>query len=109
MKVAMLAPIAWRTPPPHYGPWELGTSLLTEGLMAHGIDVTLFATLDSQTRAVLQGMSPHGYAEDRHDGRAGMGGTARLACPCPVGRHRLSPDWLMVSATRTLHLPLSAA
>jgi glycosyltransferase involved in cell wall biosynthesis len=64
MKVAMLAPIAWRTPPRHYGPWELVTSLLTEGLVARGVDVTLFATLDSQTRGVLRGVSPHGYAED---------------------------------------------
>ena len=66
----MLAPIAWRTPPVHYGPWELITSLLTEGLVARGIDVTLFATLDSQTTATLRGISPHGYAEDPSmDGR----------------------------------------
>ena len=66
----MLAPIAWRTPPLHYGPWELVTSLLTEGLVARGIDVTLFATLDSVTGAELRGMSPHGYAEDPSmDGR----------------------------------------
>ena len=58
MKVAMLAPIAWRTPPRHYGPWELVTSLLTEGLVARGVEVTLFATLDSQTSAVLRGVSP---------------------------------------------------
>jgi glycosyltransferase involved in cell wall biosynthesis len=70
MRVAMLAPIAWRTPPRHYGPWELVTSLLTEGLVARGVDVTLFATLDSQTRAVLRGVSSHGYAEDPSmDGR----------------------------------------
>jgi glycosyltransferase involved in cell wall biosynthesis len=70
VKVAMLAPIAWRTPPVHYGPWELVTSLLTEGLVARGVDVTLFATLDSQTTAQLQGISPHGYAEDPSmDGR----------------------------------------
>jgi glycosyltransferase involved in cell wall biosynthesis len=70
MRVAMLAPIAWRTPPRHYGPWELVTSLLTEGLVARGVDVTLFATLDSQTRGVLRGVSPHGYAEDPSmDGR----------------------------------------
>jgi glycosyltransferase involved in cell wall biosynthesis len=70
MRVAMLAPVAWRTPPRHYGPWELVTSLLTEGLLARGIDVTLFATLDSQTRGVLQGTNPHGYAEDASmDGR----------------------------------------
>jgi mannose-6-phosphate isomerase-like protein (cupin superfamily) len=28
MKVAMLSPIAWRTPPRHYGPWEWIVSLL---------------------------------------------------------------------------------
>jgi glycosyltransferase involved in cell wall biosynthesis len=66
----MLAPIAWRTPPRHYGPWELVTSLLSEGLVARGIDVTLFATLDSLTSARLRGVSPHGYAEDPSmDGR----------------------------------------
>ena len=60
----MLAPIAWRTPPEHYGPWESIASLLTEGLVARGVDVTLFATLDSVTAAVLDGVCPHGYAED---------------------------------------------
>jgi glycosyltransferase involved in cell wall biosynthesis len=70
MKLAMLAPIAWRTPPRHYGPWESVTSLLTEGLVARGVDVTLFATLDSVTTATLAGVSPHGYAEDpAMDGR----------------------------------------
>ena len=66
----MLGPIAWRTPPRHYGPWELVTSLLTEGLVARGIDVTLFATLDSLTTATLDGVVPRGYAEDASvDGR----------------------------------------
>src|SRR6476619_2219316 len=69
MRVALLGPIAWRTPPVHYGPWELVTSLLAEGLVARGVDVTLFATLDSLTSATLDGVSPHGYAED-----AGMDG-----------------------------------
>jgi glycosyltransferase involved in cell wall biosynthesis len=70
MKIAMLGPIAWRTPPRHYGPWELITSLLTEGLVARGIDVTLFAALDSVTAAKLDGVSPRGYEEDADlDGR----------------------------------------
>ncbi|MDE0877866.1 MAG: glycosyltransferase family 4 protein, partial [Sphingomonas bacterium] len=64
MKIAMLAPIAWRTPPRHYGPWELVTSLLTEALVARGVDVTLFATLDSQTNATLAGVVPAAYSED---------------------------------------------
>ena len=65
MKIAMLAPIAWRTPPVHYGPWELVTSLLTEELIRKGIDVTLFATADSLTAATLSSVSPRGYEEDR--------------------------------------------
>jgi glycosyltransferase involved in cell wall biosynthesis len=64
MKIAMLAPIAWRTPPRQYGPWELVTSLLTEALVARGVDVTLFATLDSQTAARLDGVVPAPYSED---------------------------------------------
>jgi len=70
MKVALLGPIAWRTPPLHYGPWELITSLLAEGLTARGVDVTLFATLDSVTKAALDGVSPTGYEESAElDGR----------------------------------------
>jgi len=65
MKVAMLSPIAWRTPPRHYGPWENVVSLLTEGLVARGLDVTLFATGDSQTAATLSSVCPTGYEEDR--------------------------------------------
>ena len=64
MRIARLAPIAWRTPPRHYGPWELVTSLLTEALVARGVDVTLFATLDSVTAARLDGVVPASYNED---------------------------------------------
>ncbi len=64
MKIAMIAPIAWRTPPRHYGPWELVTSLLTEALVAKGIDVTLFATRDSATSGTLAGVVPAPYEED---------------------------------------------
>ncbi len=68
--MALLGPIAWRTPPVHYGPWELITSLLAEGLTARGVEVTLFATLDSVTKATLDGVAVHGYEEDPDlDGR----------------------------------------
>ena len=60
----MLAPIAWRTPPHHYGPWELATSMLTEALVRRGVDVTLFATLDSETGGRLEGVVPRPYNED---------------------------------------------
>jgi glycosyltransferase involved in cell wall biosynthesis len=64
MRIAMLSPIAWRTPPRHYGPWESVVSTLTEGLVKRGVDVTLFATLDSETKATLRGVCPRGYEED---------------------------------------------
>src|SRR5438105_2278319 len=60
----MLAPISWRVPPRNYGPWEQFASLLTEGLVERGVDVTLFATADSITRARLIGTAPTGYSED---------------------------------------------
>jgi glycosyltransferase involved in cell wall biosynthesis len=60
----MLAPISWRVPPRHYGPWEQFVSLLTEGLVARGVDVTLFATADSITSARLVAVTPTGYSED---------------------------------------------
>ena len=70
MKVALLGPIAWRTPPRHYGPWELVTGLLADGLAERGIDVTLFATLDSVTLAHLAGICERPYEDDdRIDGR----------------------------------------
>ncbi len=63
MKIALLAPIAWRTPPRRYGPWEQVASALTEGLVKRGLAVTLFATADSLTRAELRATAPSGYAE----------------------------------------------
>lgn len=65
MRVAILSSIAWRTPPRQYGPWEQVASYLTEGLVDKGIDVTLFATTDSVTRARLEGTCDTPYAEDR--------------------------------------------
>ncbi len=69
MKVAMLAPIAWRTPPRQYGPWERVASLLTEELVRCGIDVTLFATKDSLTHAKLEAVCAKGYAEAKIDAK----------------------------------------
>ena len=65
MKIGMLSPIAWRTPPRHYGPWENVVFLLTEALVKRGIDVTLFATGDSLTSARLRAVCKKGYEEDR--------------------------------------------
>jgi glycosyltransferase involved in cell wall biosynthesis len=64
MRIALLGPIAWRTPPRAYGPWEQCVSLLAEGLAEHGVDVTLFATLDSVSQAKLDGVCQRPYNED---------------------------------------------
>ncbi|MGB3151363.1 MAG: glycosyltransferase family 4 protein [Maribacter sp.] len=64
MKIAMLSPIAWRTPPKNYGPWEQVASVLTEALVKKGLNVTLFATGDSITSGKLQSVCATPYAED---------------------------------------------
>lgn len=66
MRIAMLSSISWPTPPTGYGPWELVTSLLTEALVARGVDVTLFATQNSHTAGTLEGVAPRGYSEPPH-------------------------------------------
>jgi glycosyltransferase involved in cell wall biosynthesis len=63
-RVAVLSPVAWRTPPRQYGAWETVASNITEGLVARGWDVTLFATADSITRARLHAVVEKGYEED---------------------------------------------
>ena len=60
----MLSPVAWRTPPRQYGAWETVASNITEGLVARGWDVTLFASGDSVTRAHLHAVVDRGYEED---------------------------------------------
>jgi glycosyltransferase involved in cell wall biosynthesis len=64
LRIAVLAPIAWRVPPVHYGPWEQFASLLTEGLVARGHHVTLFASADSLTTATLSSVTPGGWSDD---------------------------------------------
>lgn len=64
LRIGMLAPISWRVPPRHYGPWEKIVSDLTEGLGARGVEVTLFATADSLTKAKLHAVCPRPYSED---------------------------------------------
>lgn len=64
IRLAILSPISWRTPPRHYGPWENVVSLLSERLVQLGVDVTLFATGDSETSANLRWVAPRSYSED---------------------------------------------
>jgi glycosyltransferase involved in cell wall biosynthesis len=63
-RVAILSPVAWRTPPRQYGAWETVASNIAEGLAGRGWDVTLFATGDSITGGHLQAVIDQGYEED---------------------------------------------
>src|ERR1051326_7198942 len=64
-RVAVLSPVAWRTPPRQYGAWETVAGNIAEGLVARGWQVTLFATRDSVTHARLHSVVDRGYEEDR--------------------------------------------
>jgi len=66
LRIAHIAPVATTIPPPKSGSVETMTSLLTEGLVARGHDVTLYATADSKTSARLNAIYPHGYWHDEH-------------------------------------------
>ena len=66
LRIGMIAPVSWRTPPGGYGPWELATHTLTEALVARGRDVTLFAAAGSQTAGRLVETTPAALSEAPH-------------------------------------------
>lgn len=65
MRIAVLSPCHWRTPPRLHGPWEQIASVITEELVRRGHDVTLYATADSVTSARLRSIVPHPLLEER--------------------------------------------
>ncbi|MHB1275454.1 MAG: glycosyltransferase family 4 protein [Candidatus Humimicrobiaceae bacterium] len=66
-RIAILSPVAWRTPPRKYGAWETVASNICEGLVEKGWkNVTLFATGDSITKAKLHSVIDTGYEEDQN-------------------------------------------
>src|SRR5699024_6278982 len=64
MRIAQLAPLAETIPPPHYGGTERIVYHLTEELVRQGHDVTLFASGDSTTSAVLKSVYPRSLRTD---------------------------------------------
>jgi glycosyltransferase involved in cell wall biosynthesis len=66
LRVALLAPISWPTPPPGYGPWEQVAANIARGMTARGADVTLFATGNSQAGSLVESVVPIGINEDGH-------------------------------------------
>ncbi len=66
LRLAVLAPIAWPTPPPGYGPWEQIAFNIADGMRRRGLDVTLFATGNSQFDGRVASVLPIGANEDRN-------------------------------------------
>lgn len=64
LRIAQVAPVARAIPPARSGSVEAVTSALTEGLVARGHDVTLFATAGSRTGARLHAIFDKGYGEN---------------------------------------------
>jgi glycosyltransferase involved in cell wall biosynthesis len=65
LRLAVLAPISWPTPPPGYGPWEQVAANIANGMAARGADVTLFATGNSRIDGRVNAVVPVGINEDR--------------------------------------------
>ncbi|MBW4520966.1 MAG: glycosyltransferase family 4 protein [Scytolyngbya sp. HA4215-MV1] len=64
MRIAQVAPLWERVPPPAYGGIELVVSLLTDELVRRGHEVTLFASGDSITLAKLESVHPRALRLD---------------------------------------------
>jgi glycosyltransferase involved in cell wall biosynthesis len=64
MRIAQIAPLWERVPPPAYGGIELVVGLLTDELVRRGHDVTLFASGDSVTLAKLESVYPRAIRLD---------------------------------------------
>ncbi len=64
LRLAVLASIAWPSPPPGYGPWEQIAFNTADGMRRRGADVTLFATGNSRFDGKLCSVVPVGINED---------------------------------------------
>lgn len=64
MRIAEISTLARPVPPPGEGSIESLVSVITEGLVRRGHEVTLFATADSKTSARLQSPVEGSYAGD---------------------------------------------
>jgi glycosyltransferase involved in cell wall biosynthesis len=63
MRIAILSPVWFAVPPTGYGGIELIVSLLADGLVDAGHEVTLFASGDSLTKANLESVFPKAPSE----------------------------------------------
>lgn len=79
MRIAQIAPLWERVPPPAYGGIELIVGLLTDELVNRGHEVTLFASGDSITRAKLSAVHPQALRLDPNVRECGIYEMLQLA------------------------------
>ena len=75
MRIAILSPVWFPVPPTRYGGIEWIVSLLADGLVERGHDVTLFASGDSKTSTTIR---------DRCPRRSARGARRRSSIRCTV-------------------------
>jgi glycosyltransferase involved in cell wall biosynthesis len=82
-------------PPRRYEPWEQFVSLLTEGLVERGVDVTLFASGDSRTiggYVVISDANRHPRLSYLTEEPFGFSVVEAMACGTPVVAFRPGLD-----------------
>jgi glycosyltransferase involved in cell wall biosynthesis len=80
MRIAQVAPLWERVPPPGYGGTELVVGLLTDELVRRGHEVTLFASGDSLTLAKLKSVHSRALRLDSTVKEYGIYEMLQLAC-----------------------------
>jgi glycosyltransferase involved in cell wall biosynthesis len=110
LKVAILGAISWPMPPPGYGPWEQVAYNIARGLVARGVDVTLFATANSSSPGKLAAVVPVGLNEDPALNGEVCGELHVASCFAPAREFDLihnNFDWKpLLYALATSHPPL---
>ena len=87
MRIAILSPVWFAVPPSGYGGIEWVVSLLADGLVEAGHDVTMFASGDSHTKAKLAAVFEQ--APSSSIGRSLPELRHALACFARAGRYDL--------------------
>ena len=109
MRIAQVAPLAETVPPKLYGGTERVVSWLTEELVEMGHEVTLFASGDSITNAVLEACSPRALRLDpgHRDPMLAYGALlAKVAERAPrFDVIHVHIDWLHIPLLRRLGVP----
>jgi glycosyltransferase involved in cell wall biosynthesis len=109
MRIAQVAPLAEAVPPKLYGGTERVVSWLAEELVQLGHDVTLFASGDSITNAVLESSSPRALRldPDKSDPMLAYGTmlaqVADMASQFDVVHSHV--DWVHIPLLRNLGVP----